>query len=304
MNRQNKWLICSLVAGSAIAIMAFRGNPGNPKDPSAATDTIPSRNREAAKPGDRDLDREIRELEKAGVHLRDVDFNKIQADINLSLKEIDLDKLKVDITTKLKDVNLDKLQLDVENSIAKIDFDKIQKDIEKALADVDVKIDPKEMEEVKKELNKAKIEIKNNFNETEFRKEMDELKKIKLKDIEKEIEAARKEIEKAKISIDLDKDDLKVDLENAAKDIEAARIELKGYQEMIYDMEKEGLLDTKEDYSVSFNDGELSINGKKQPASVVSKYKKYFKNNIRIEKKNGKMEINHTDKSGKKEWSI
>ena len=299
MNRQQKWLLCSLVAGTSLVIMAFAGDPGTRKHQPDGTDTIPSR-----KAGDRDLDKEIRDLEKARIHLKDVDLKKIQADINLSLKEIDLDQLKLDITTSLKDLNLEKIQLDLQTSIAKIDMDKIQKDIEKALENADVKIDPKEMEEIKKELNKVKVDIRNNFNEADLKKEMEELKKINLKDIEKDLEEARKEIEKAKISIDLDKADIKIDLENASKDIEAARVELKGYQEMIYAMEEEGLLSTKEDYSISYTGDELSINGKKQPASIVSKYKKYFKQNILLEKKDGKMEINHLNKSGKKEWSI
>ena len=304
MNRQNKWLLCSFIAGTAIAIMAFRGNPGNTGDNRQAADTIPSKSREATRAGERDLDKEIRELEKARIELKDLDLKKIQADINLSLKEIDLENLKLDIKTHLKDVDLEKIQRDVEASIAKIDFDKIEKEIEEAMDKVEIRVNKEEMEDLKKELKKAKVEIKNELNNADFKKEMEELKKIDMKAIEKDLEKAKQEIEKAKIDVDVDLSDLKIDMEKVRKDIEAARIELKGYQEMIYAMEEEGLLNTKEDYEIRYNEGELSINGTKQPDSVVSKYKKYFKNNIRLEKKDGKMEINHLNKSGKKEWSI
>jgi hypothetical protein len=59
-------------------------------------------------------------------------------------------------------------------------------------------------------------------------------------------------------------------------------------------MEKDGLLNTKEDYSIRYNDGELFINDKKQPQDVTDKYKKYLpKKNIAIKKEDGKMNINH-----------
>jgi hypothetical protein len=293
MTRQNTWLLSSLIAGTAIVIMAFTGDPGNQDDNLATADTIPSKSRETTRPGDRDLDREIRELEKARIHLKDIDLKKIQADINASLKDINIEKIKLDIEKSLKDIDVEKIERDVEASIAKIDFDKIERDIEQAFDKVEITMDKKEMEKLKEELKKVKVEIRNEFKDADFKKEMEQLKKIDLKEIEKDLEDARKEIEKMKIDIELEKADFKVDLEKAREDIEAARVELKGYQEMIYAMEKDGLLDTNKDYSIDYKDGELRINDKKQSDSVTGKYKRYFKEDIRLEKKNGRFEIDH-----------
>lgn len=293
MIRQKTWLLSSLLAGTAIVIMAFTGNPGNQDDQPVSTDTIPSTRREGSRPGDRDLDREIRELEKARIHLKDIDLKKIRADIEMSLKDIDLDKIKLDVEKSLKDIDVEKIQRDVEASIAKIDFDKIEREIELAFDKVEITLDKKEMEKLKEELKKVKVEIRNEFNEADFKKEMEQLKKTDLKEIEKDIEEARKEIEKAKISIDLDQADMKIDLEKARVEIEAARIELKAYQEMIYAMEKDGLLDTNKDYVIDYKDGELRINGEKQTDSVTAKYKRYFKKDVKLEKKNGRFEIDH-----------
>ena len=77
-------------------------------------------------------------------------------------------------------------------------------------------------------------------------------------------------------------------------EVDKAKEEVKGYQEMIYDMEKEGLLNTKEDYTIEYKDGDLFINGKKQPQEVTDKYKKNFrKKNIAIKKQDGNVKIDH-----------
>ena len=76
-------------------------------------------------------------------------------------------------------------------------------------------------------------------------------------------------------------------------EIEKAKIEFKGYQEMVYEMEKDGLLNTKADYTIIYRDEELTINGKKQPAEVTNKFKKYFsKDGVTIRKEKGEMNIN------------
>ena len=85
-------------------------------------------------------------------------------------------------------------------------------------------------------------------------------------------------------------------MDKARIEVGKATAEMKGYQEMIYEMEKDGLLNTKEDYSIEYRSGELFINDKKQPQSVTDKYNKYFKKkNIAIKKQDGKMKINHQE---------
>lgn len=57
---------------------------------------------------------------------------------------------------------------------------------------------------------------------------------------------------------------------------------------------KLGLFNTKEDYTIEYKDGELTVNGKKQPQAVADKYKKNFsKKSIAIKKQDGDININH-----------
>ena len=83
-------------------------------------------------------------------------------------------------------------------------------------------------------------------------------------------------------------------MSDAQGGIDEARAELKGYQEMVYAMENEGLLNTAKDYNIRYMDGELTINGKKQSADMATRYKKYFKKeSVTIKKEGGKLSIDN-----------
>ncbi len=102
----------------------------------------------------------------------------------------------------------------------------------------------------------------------------------------------KKEMSRVKEELKLEKLDMKETMTRAYTEIDKAKEELKGYQEMIYTMEKDGLLNTKEDYTIEYRQGELSINGKKQSTEITSKYKKYFKKDMMtIKKHDGDLKI-------------
>ena len=76
-------------------------------------------------------------------------------------------------------------------------------------------------------------------------------------------------------------------MENAKESIDNAKKELKETKAMFNEMEKDGLIDPKQGFSVEFKEKELYINGTKQPEKVTDKYRKYFKRDhfkITIEK--------------------
>ena len=56
-------------------------------------------------------------------------------------------------------------------------------------------------------------------------------------------------------------------------------------------MEKDGLLNTGQDYKIVYRDGALYINDKKQPVAVTAKYRKYLKDNLTIKKEKGRFNI-------------
>ena len=59
--------------------------------------------------------------------------------------------------------------------------------------------------------------------------------------------------------------------------IEKAKEELVAYKGFIDGLEKDGLINKKENYTIEFKSGVLTVNGKKQPDSVVKKYQSFLK---------------------------
>ena len=69
--------------------------------------------------------------------------------------------------------------------------------------------------------------------------------------------------------------------------LKKAKTELKDTKEMISEMEKDGLVDSKKGFELEYKDKVLYIDGKKQTEKVTEKYRKYFKKEhfkIRIDK--------------------
>lgn len=271
----------------SLGLIAWTGGPGNyPANSVQNHDTVP-------KKSGRDLDKELKDLEqgkKALSDLKDKDWDKIHRDIENAMKNIDFEKIRLQTEAAIEKIDFDKIGKDIEASLAKIDFDKIEKDIQLAVDEVS-KIDK---EQIKKEIEKARTEVNEQLQKKEWRKEMEEVKKIDLKHLEQEMEKVRKDLAKVKDELSREKFDMKETMKKAHADIDKAKEQLQGYQEMIYSMEKEGLLTTSTDYTIEFKNGELSVNGKKQPAEVANRYKKYFdKDSITIKKRDGDLSIDN-----------
>ena len=106
------------------------------------------------------------------------------------------------------------------------------------------------------------------------------------------MEEVRKELENVKIEMEKNKVNVKEEMDKAKINIEEAKQELKAYKQLLDGLEKDGLIDTKKDYSIEYKNGELFINGQKQPQEVLNKYKGYFKHdNTKIYKENGRFNI-------------
>ena len=63
-----------------------------------------------------------------------------------------------------------------------------------------------------------------------------------------------------------------VALEKAKVQIEKAKQDIKEYKAFEETLEKDGLINKKENYSIEHKDGQLIINGKVQPQAVYNKY--------------------------------
>lgn len=216
--------------------------------PSTCLDTIPGKN-EGMKMKDFDklqteLDRSMLEVTE---EMKKIDLSKIQGQIEASLKSIDMEGIKKSVEASLKDLNLDKIMAEVSASLRDIKPGFKSEEIEKA------------MQEARKELDGARLSLK------EVDQEL----------IKKELESAKKEIEKAKIEIS--KIDVDKIIAEARQGIDKAKIELRLTREMFVEMEKDGLINAKEGFTLEYKNKDLYIDGKKQPQKVTDKYRKYFK---------------------------
>jgi hypothetical protein len=290
--------ILSLTA--IITLQAFTGGPEKKPVPDSYQDnhypdTLPQkRNKVTREDGvDRDLDKELRALDKAQEQLerlKEKDWQEVQRKVEESISKIDVEKIQEQVNAAIKNIDFEKINRQIQESLRKIDFDKIQRDIDKSLEEVK-KIDK---EEIRQEIEKARQQVKEAMEKEEWKENMKEAQKISNEEVKKALEHTKKELARVKEEMKQQKVDLKKELDKAKVEVDKAKEEVKGYQDMIYDMEKEGLLNTKEDYTIEYKDGDLIINGKKQPQDVADRYKKNFrKKNIAIKKQDGQIHIDH-----------
>lgn len=242
---------------------------------------------------DRDLDRELRAIDKARESLDrvgDIDFNKIQEEVSRALKEVDLAKIQEQTREALRKVDAEKIRGQVQDALASIDMDKIRQSLRESLSNEEVE---KQMEQVREEVEKARRELEKELKDSKWQQKMQkDLEKLNSETFQKEMQKTREEMEHLKIELDQHKLDMKQQMKDARKEMDKAEAELRGYQEMIYDMEKQGLLSTSGDYLIEYDHGKLKINGKEQPEKINQAYSKYFsRDTVTIRKRNGEINI-------------
>jgi Asp-tRNA(Asn)/Glu-tRNA(Gln) amidotransferase A subunit family amidase len=186
--------------------------------------------------------------------LKQIDFNKIEQDVEASLKNVQMDKIMQQVELSLKNIDLDKIMNDVKVSLKDVDWDKHDAEIKASLKDA------------KKEIEKAKLEVKD----------------IDMTEVHKELEKAKAEIK----NINMDKI-----MAEAKNGIDNAKEELKQTKAMFTEMENEKLINSKDGFSIEYKNSKLYINGKEQDATTTDKYRHYFKEdhfeiNISKEKEN------------------
>jgi DNA repair exonuclease SbcCD ATPase subunit len=315
-NHSNRLLVFMGIAAVGLTTLAWKANQSGQSIQPAA-DTIPKSKKSAVAPSKenkKDFDKELDDLDRTMLNLRtmpDIDFGKVQADIDASMKKMDeqlskhnldmekiqqqlqeslskIDTKKMDAELKaamknLENVDLEKIQEELKASLSTIDEKRMKSDLQASLKELD-KID---LEKMKKEIEHSLEQVKTKVDAEEIsRKVRESLSKVDLDKVKGDMQKVRDEMEK-------NKDNMKLDFDKMRNDLEKTKVELKGYQEMVYKMEADGLLKTNSDYKIEYKDGQLFINGDKQSMEVTNKYKKYFpKDGITIRKEKGDMNIN------------
>ena len=239
--------ICLLIAGTTMSFQPLQFGPIQHYDSlNEVPDTTPVKKGAHEKMTMKEYDEMMNnihsEMKKAFDEVKSIDANKLAKEIEASLKQIDADKIKMEIDKAMKEV----------------DFASIQKDISKALKDVEW---AKISDEVKLSLDQAKKSIEH----------------IDTEEINIQIEKAKAAMEKSKTA--LEKIDFEKIMKDAGKSIDEARQMLKLQKELFNELEADGLINSKDGFTIEYKDKSLYINGKKQTDSVTDKYRKYIPGN-------------------------
>lgn len=205
---------------------------------------------------------------------------KYSRDLDHELEKLEEARARM---AEMKEKDWQKMERDVEESIKKIDFEKIQREAQEAMQRMNLEKTQQQIEESLSRIDFDKIQ-----------QQIDESMQDVAKTMQKQMLAVQQEMQKVKDQMRVEKFNFSKEMEKAQAELDNAKKELKGYQDMIYAMEKAGLLDTKTNYSIEFKNDELFINGQKQPADITNRYKHYFrKDKITIKKEDGEMHIHH-----------
>lgn len=249
--QKHKKAIAGIAASLLIAgiLMSFQNTPFGPIDKldslTEQQDTIPEKiiDREGNM-SMKDFDKLILDIDRKGIKMQQeiatIDFDKMHHDITASLNKVDFDKIKIDIDKALKEIDFAKIEQGVKSALKEIEWNKLNNDVKLSLQDAKKEIEKINMEELKKQMEKAKAEIEKSKNE---------IRKINVDEI----------------------------MKNANAGIAKATDELRLKKEMFDTMEKEGLINQRDGFTIEFKDKDLIINGKKQSEAIRDKYLRFIK---------------------------
>lgn len=217
-----------------------------------------------------DLDEALRQLDEAE---RELSGPALKAKISAALSQVDAEKIKLQVQSAMKEaelamksIDLEKIKKEIDQSLAKVDFEKLKPEMEKAMANA--KEDMKRAAEELKTIDKAKME--------------------------KELKQAYEEIEKIKPEMEKAMKNMELDLSKAKVEIEKARVEIKDYKAIVDGLEKDGLLDSKKNYTLEHKDGALYINGEKVSPDVYKKHESLLKKYPELKIKKSEKSFNIT----------
>ncbi len=258
--------------GLTIGLISWDHQQSPGKYEQSLNDTTPKKMKDREKKV-RDLDDVLDELNEADMN---VDMEKIRKEINESLKEINVEKIKAEVEKALKEVDLEKIKSEVEASLAKVDFDNIKKQMQEAMKQLDEAKIQKEIQESMAKVDWEKIKA-----------EMEKAKEVDMKNLESEMKKVQEEMK------DLGPK-LEKEMAKAKEGLEKAKAEIKEYKTFVDGLEKDGLINKKEGYTLKHKDGELIINGKKASEQTYNKYRSFLEKHkkFNIEKNGDDFEMN------------
>jgi hypothetical protein len=182
-------------------------------------------------------------------------------------KITDLDDALDEFSDDLK-MEMEKAQKELTEALKQIDKDKIRLEIDRAKMDIDKALKEVDLEKIRKEVEGSVAKI----DWDKIKKEMDEVKKIDLDKVKEGMKEVEEQLKK--IGPELEKE-----IEKAKVEIEKGKIEIREYKEFINGLEKDGLLNKTEPYTISHKNGELIVNGKTVSPEIYNRYKVFLEKN-------------------------
>jgi len=194
----------------------------------------------------------------------------------MTMKEYD--RLMKEFTTDIKKFTEDLHQLDdakiaasVNNAVSQLKTGEIAASIEQAIRETDFAAIEKDIRNAFKETGWEQMNAEISASLKHAKETME---KIDMTTIKAELTRAKKELEAGREAMQ------KIDFSSIKKEvqegIQKAGNYLREQKAMFSEMESDGLINQQKGFSIDYKKGNLYINGKKQPDSVVDKYRHYF----------------------------
>jgi len=265
-------LLVLLTVGLTIGLVSWDHKQSPDRYHQPVNDTTPKKKSVDREKKIRDLDDVLDELNDADLK---VNMDKIKEEIAEAMKNIDLDKIRLDVEKAMKEVDIAKIQKEVQESLAKVDLEQVKKEMAEAMKNVD-------MAKIQKEVQESMSKV----NWDEMKAEMEKVKNIDMKKMEEEMKKVQEEMKELQPK-------LEKELAKAKVEIGKARAEIKEFKEFVDGLEKDGLINKKEGYTLKHKDAELFINGKKASEQTYSKYRDFLEKHkkFNIEKSDDDFDI-------------
>lgn len=247
-------IICITVGILTMSFRDFQFGPLQHYDTLyALPDSIPQ-GKQHKKMTMRDYDRLVKEfttdLKKFTEDLHQLNNEKIAASVNDAVNQLKTGEVIASIERAIKETDFAAIEEDIRNAFKETGWEQMNTEISASLKHAKETMEKIDMTAIRAELTRAK----------------------------KELEAGREAIQK------IDFSSIQKEVQEG---IQKAGNYLKEQKAMFNEMESDGLINQKKGFSIDYKKGNLYINGKKQPDSVVEKYRHYFNDNhyrIEIEK--------------------
>lgn len=260
--KSSRWVLFIAVIALTISLVSWDFQQSPLQVQYDRTDTVPK-----TKTGERE--KKIRDLDDVLDELNAVDMEKelerAKAEMKEAMKGIDKDKIKMEIDKALAEIDVEKMKKELETELSKVNLQEIQQELQKAMKEVQESLAKVDTKKIQEEINQSLKSI----NLDKIKEELDQVKKINLDQLDKQME-------ELKIQMDKIGPEIKESLENAKKEIEKAKAEMKEYKTFVDGLDQDGVISKKADYEIINKNGELTIDGKAASKEVYSKYKNFL----------------------------